>query len=103
MKIKIFTPRLSITALSVFFGLLPLAVYWFERGTGILSDANTWYATGTNHGPWRWQLEGALVYYPLVAMAVITAIVYLVKYSKEQKRKAISEAGLLLELQFIGH
>lgn len=87
--------------LTFLLGGLPFAIYIIERKLGILPSSETWYATGTNHGPWRGSIEEFTIYYPLVILAIATLIIFISRGSKEKKTNLIF-AGILLAVVQIG-
>ena len=70
--------------LTVILGLLPFALYALARITGSLPTQEQWYSSGTNHGPWRWELQGFAIGYPMVLLAIATGILVLV-YSLKKR------------------
>ncbi len=60
--------------LTVVFSLLPFALYRYERVMGIIPTEEEWFSAGGNHGPWWGELAGMTVGYPMLILAMITAI-----------------------------
>jgi hypothetical protein len=60
-----------LEGLSIVAAVIPFTVYFVERVTSVIPDENTWYASGTNHGPWRWGIESIFVYYPCVIFLLV--------------------------------
>jgi hypothetical protein len=58
--------------LTVTVGAVPFALYYWQRYTGALPSPAEWLAQGYNHGPWRWQLEGFTVAYPVLVLGFLT-------------------------------
>jgi uncharacterized membrane protein YphA (DoxX/SURF4 family) len=71
--------------LTVALGGLPFLVYFIERKLESLPTADSWYATGTNHGPWRGGIEGLTIYYPLLALLIVTLALSLSKSIKNKQ------------------
>jgi hypothetical protein len=62
-------------SLTLFFGVLPFAVYLIERATGALPGPSDWQARSIDHGPWRWEPEGFTIAYPMLVLVAATLIV----------------------------
>ncbi len=83
------------------FGALPFAVFGVSWALGYLPSRAIWDASGENHGPWRWALEGWLVGYPLVALVAVTLITGIVLALVRNKLKPIGHALILIVLQLV--
>lgn len=81
---------------------LPFVIYAIERKIGVLPSAEAWYATKTNHGPWRWGLEGFTVFYPVLILLVVTVIKIIAPAVREKNRKLMMSGLGLIVLQLIG-
>jgi len=76
-------------------GGLPFVLYVLERIVGSLPSEDVWYRAGINHGPWRGRVEGLLIYYPLLALLVVTLGIFISK-SIKNKTWGLLGFGLLL-------
>ena len=85
--------------LAVIFGALPFLISTIEMKLGSLPTAEVWYATGTNHGPWRWELEGFTVFYPLIILLVTTCIAFISRAVKNKKWSLLIVGLLLASIQ----
>lgn len=60
---------------NLFFGVFPLVVYYIEKTSFVLPSPEGWYGLlGNNHGPWRWELKGYLVFYPLLLLTLLNSL-----------------------------
>ena len=64
-----------LALLSAILAALPFVLYALARITGILPSEEQWYSNGTNHGPWRWSLQGFTIGYPLGLLAVASLVI----------------------------
>jgi hypothetical protein len=90
--------------LTVVLGCLPFLVYFIERTLASLPTADAWYAMGTNHGPWRNGIEGLVIYYPLLALLVVTLAISISRSVKNKQWRLLG-LGLLLaiiQIAFLG-
>src|SRR6516162_6004307 len=85
--------------LTLMLGGLPFALYGIEQKLGILPTSEAWYATGSNHGPWRWELEGFTIYYPVIILGIFTLIAFMSRGSQEKKPSLIATGVFLVVLQ----
>lgn len=84
---------------SLLVGSLPFAIYAGEVWSGLLSTKEAWMDQGMNHGPWRWELEGVTVLYPLVLLAVVTILVSSFRAVQWRRWRFIGAGFGLLALQ----
>ncbi len=99
MEISRSTKKLSLW--TVLLGVLPFVIYAVERALGKLPSATDWYKGGTNHGPWRWELEGFTILYPVMILAVITAIKSIAEGQERKKWQPVLIGGGLIVLQAV--
>ncbi|MEE9140504.1 MAG: hypothetical protein V3U18_06975 [Alphaproteobacteria bacterium] len=66
------SPIRLLVWLTVALGVLPFALYYWQRASGALPSPEAWMAGGENHGPWRWELEGFALFYPMVILGAAT-------------------------------
>jgi len=83
--------------LTAVLGGLPFLIYVLERKCGSLPSADAWYATGANHGPWRMEIEGFLIYYPVIVLLLATLIAFISRGTKE-KKISLTIGGIALAL-----
>ena len=69
------TPFRLLVILTLLFGGLPFALYLGAQMAGALPSPEDWMAQGYNHGPWRWELSGFTVGYPLAVLGIVTVAV----------------------------
>ena len=69
------TPFRLLVILTLLFGGLPFALYLGAQMTGALPSPEDWMARGYSHGPWRWELSGFTVGYPLAVLGIVTVAV----------------------------
>lgn len=81
--------------LTIILGGLPFLIYFVERKFNILTTSEIWYSSGTNHGPWRWGVEGFTISYPIIILLIVTLITFFSKGIKN-KRWILILAGLSL-------
>jgi hypothetical protein len=79
---------------TIFYGVLPFAIYFYQDAMGMLPDPNTWFYE-SNHGPWRYELAGFTVAYPMLALFLGSFIASFL----EAKRSTIAWWVLLLLVQ----
>jgi hypothetical protein len=87
--------------LTTILGGLPFLIFLGEKAFRVISDPDTWYASGNNHGPWRAQVEALTLYYPVLVLSVGTLIVLIAKGMKERRPRIVA-AGVVLVLLQIG-
>ena len=58
--------------LTVLIGGSPFFFYLWEKQSGQLTTPDQWYANGSNHGPWRYESEGLLMYTPIFFIFILT-------------------------------
>lgn len=92
-------PLKKYLILTVILGALPFAIYGIERTVHKLPSAKDWYATGTNHGPWRWEPEGFTVFYPIMILLVVTAVASISEAQKNKDRQRLLQGLGLVALQ----
>jgi hypothetical protein len=93
-------PNIYVWA-TVGLGALPFLIYVCERKFGSLPSAEVWYATGTNHGPWRWNAEGFAVLYPLIILLCVTFGTFASR-SVRNKKWSLAALGIILVLCQLG-
>lgn len=101
MQNKIIKSPYVFLILTFILGGLPFLISIIEMKLGLLSTAEVWYATGTNHGPWRWELEGFTVFYPLIILLIAT-LVNFISIGVKNKKWSLLVWGLLLAFIQIG-
>ena len=69
------TPFRVLVILTLLLGGLPFALYLGAQMSGALPSPGDWMAQGYNHGPWRWELSGFTVGYPLAVLGIVTVSV----------------------------
>lgn len=65
----------KLAILTPVFAVFPYAIYVLERWLDFLPSEATWLEQGWTHGPWRWEIEGFTLFYPLIALALVTVFV----------------------------
>src|SRR4051812_35692592 len=80
------------------FCLIPILIFLLSRLTGSLPSHEEWLTNfGENHGPWRWGLQGMLLWLPqliLIAATLLTAL--RVNFTKPGFRTMAESAALLV-------
>lgn len=69
------TPFRYLVIGTLLFGGLPFALYIGAQMAGALPSPQEWITQGYNHGPWRWELSGFTVGYPLAVLGIVTVAV----------------------------
>lgn len=71
---------------TVIITILPFIIYGVERILGILPNKQEWYSPlGNYHGPWRYTVEGVLMwlpFYSIVPFSVVIGLILSVFYKK---------------------
>ena len=66
-----------LLVLTLFLGTVPFMPYGWARVFGTLTDADTWFARGGNHGPWRFhEPHQSLVMLPMLALACLPVLTF---------------------------
>ena len=92
-----FTRR--IAALTAAATLAPSLYYVWARASGALPSAEVWYAQGTNHGPWRWELPGLLLYFPFMLMIPGTCLASLALATMRRNVRYLAAGAVLVPIQ----
>ncbi len=93
------TPFRYLVIGTLLFGALPFALYLGAQITGAMPRPEDWMAQGYNHGPWRWELPGFTVGYPLAVLAVVTVAVSAWQAVSRRKLSAAAAGSAILVLQ----
>lgn len=64
----------KLLTLAVIALAIPALAYSFARLTGSLPTLVEWQSQGSNHGPWRNELQGFLLYLPFLATFLTIAV-----------------------------
>jgi hypothetical protein len=99
MKKSFFTFPKVFALLTIVLGGLPLLIYLIERKSGLLPNSDSWYAAGTNHGPWRNGLEGLTIYYTMLILLIATLIAFVSRGIRERRRSLLVFGLLLVIIQ----
>ena len=90
----------GLLIISVVFALAPFVIYEYQISQGILTNANDWYAQGTNHGPWRGgELEGFLIFCPQIVLFLVCLLYALIESLEKGKLWVVAGAILLTLFQ----
>ena len=71
------TRRLSVrwASAAAVVALVPVVLYRALLQAGAYPGRSEWLAQGMNHGPWRWELPGFVLYFSYLALAFIAVAV----------------------------
>ncbi len=93
------TPFRYLAAATLLFGALPFVLYLGAQMAGALPSPEEWMAQGYNHGPWRWELSGFTIGYPLAVLAVVTVAVSAWQTVLRRKLSPVATGCAILVLQ----
>ncbi|OHA58448.1 MAG: hypothetical protein A2571_01560 [Candidatus Vogelbacteria bacterium RIFOXYD1_FULL_44_32] len=83
------------------FSIVPFFIYYWEAMRGRLPDPDVWFMD-SNHGPWRYELQGFLVLNPILLLLLITGILFLKNVFKLKENKdAAFYLGSLIVIQIL--
>ena len=88
-----------IAALTAAATLAPAVYYLWARMSGALPSRDAWYAQGTNHGPWRWELPGLLLYFPILFVIPFTIIASLALATSRRNVRYLAAGAVLVPVQ----
>lgn len=96
MQIKLSRSTFVLLVSTVVLCGLPFVLYFIEKIIGVLPDAETWYYTGANHGPWRSRIEGFTVYYPVIILLLITFFFGIKQAVKKSWKNFLFDLSLII-------
>lgn len=88
--------RLTAIALALF--AVPFPYYAWCRVTGALPSASEWLSRGMNHGPWRWEVEMALVLIPMYLLPLVAVVALATGVVSSLKHRRVTPLVLSLVL-----
>lgn len=91
----------TLAAATVIFAALPFVIVAMERLMGLLSSEAAWQEQGWNHGPWRWEIEGFTILYPLALLGIVTIFHTVRRARREPAWDSVSPGLMLLAVQFL--
>lgn len=95
------TPLRVLVILTLLFGSLPFALYLGAQMTGALPSPEDWMAQGYNHGPWRWELLGFTLGYPLAVLGIVTVAVSAWQALHRRRLSPAATGSAILVLQAV--
>ena len=88
-----------LAILSIFLGLLPFAIFAVEQSAGLIPAEAAWNALQMNHGPWRWEIEGFSILYPMLLLMPVTMLISIGQTLAHRSLRALGVGAILIGLQ----
>lgn len=79
--------------------IIPFAVYACSRGFGFLPSEEAWLSQGINHGPWRGEWQGLLLYLPFFSL--FYSVMSFIKFAVQKNFALLRSVGFLIIAQLI--
>ena len=81
----------------------PFLLYILGRLQGTITTPEEWFTSqGHNHGPWREETYGLLVYAPFLLLIPITALAGVWWALRQGRRTVVPGTGVIIALQVAG-
>lgn len=88
--------------ISIFFAVAPFIVYQQQLSQGVITNADDWYEqSGSNHGPWRYENAGLLMFEPQMVLFVISLLLILTEAINKRRPRIILGLVILSLLQIL--
>lgn len=87
--------------LTLIFAVMPYVIFVVERWVGQLPGEMAWLDLGWNHGPWRWQVEGFTLFYPLIILALVTILLTVWQGLRKRELRPVAHRAVILTAQIL--